>query len=352
MEISWAEPPFPPRPSGPLGEIEDVWGQSYPAVDSTGVPRGKVIICGPWPRPRFQDEESESKKSRESSDPTRESGRTADMTAFQIPNFASFPLMDLLSSLALSPFDLNRESGKSKTDSGTFSAARRERSRTLETPVTDSKIESTPQNDPRTDEELLVAYRTGETAAFAMLVERYRNDLIQFLQRFLGSRAAADDVFQDAFLQIHLSAESFDASRRFKPWLYTIAANKARDFHRKRRRRSAVSLSAPVGSADGRETTLVDLLDGDDQAIDTNLLDEERQRLVKQVVDDLPAHYREILLLSYFQKLSYNQISDTLQIPLGTVKSRLHSAVAHFADSWQDASTRHQRRRGEDENAA
>ena len=274
------------------------------------------------------------------------------MTALPLPNSGSPSLMELLASLAMSPFDLDRSIGKMKADSGTFSKETRERPRTLEAPVTEPTSETNHHDDPRTDEELLVAYRTGETAAFAMLVERYRNDLIQFLQRFLGSRAAADDVFQDAFLQIHLSAESFDASRRFKPWLYTIAANKARDFHRKRRRRAAVSLSAPVGSADGRETTLVDLLDGDDQAIDTNLLDEEKQRLVKQVVDDLPAHYREILLLSYFQKLSYNQISDTLQIPLGTVKSRLHSAVAHFADSWQDTTTRHQRRRGGDENAA
>ena len=56
---------------------------------------------------------------------------------------------------------------------------------------------------------------------------------------------------------------------------------------------------------------------------------------MKQVVDDLPPHYREILLLNYFQKLSYNQIADSLDIPLGTVKSRLHSAVACFADTWK-----------------
>ena len=211
--------------------------------------------------------------------------------------------------------------------------------------VTDPVTDSNPRSDARSDEELLVAYRTGEPKAFEVLVERYRNDLVQFLQRFLGSRAAADDVFQDAFLQVHLSADSFDASRRFKPWLYTIAANKARDFHRRRRRRSAVSLSAPVGSVDGRETTLVDLLGGDDTEIDAHLLGEEKQRMVKQVVDDLPPHYREILLLSYFQKLSYNQISDSLQIPLGTVKSRLHSAVAHFADAWRAETTREQRRR-------
>ncbi len=195
----------------------------------------------------------------------------------------------------------------------------------------------------RTDEELLVAYRNGEAAAFEDLVERYRNDLAQFLTRFLGSRASADDVFQDAFLQVHLSAESFDASRRFKPWLYTIAANKARDFHRRQKRRSAVSLSTPVGVADGRETSLVDLIADEQDAVESSLLESEQQSLVKDVVDSLPAHYREILLLSYFQRLSYNQIADSLQIPLGTVKSRLHAAVAHFSDSWRSAVSRHQR---------
>ncbi len=235
--------------------------------------------------------------------------------------------------------------GKDARDSGTF---RRPTGASARTPSETSEIVSEPTMPGRTDEELLVSYRDGEPAAFTALVERYRNDLVGFLQRFLGSRAAADDVFQDAFLQVHLSAESFDASRRFKPWLYTIAANKARDFHRRRRRRSAVSLSTPIGTQDGRETSLVDLLAGDGPEVDTGLLGEERQRLVKEVVDGLPPHYREILLLSYFQKLSYNQIADSLQIPLGTVKSRLHAAVAHFADSWRSVSERERRRRSDD----
>ena len=160
-------------------------------------------------------------------------------------------------------------SGKATRDSGTFRPPARA---SAGTECENPEIAIDPTMTGRTDEELLVAYRDGEASAFTALVERYRNDLVGFLQRFLGSRAAADDVFQDAFLQVHLSAESFDASRRFKPWLYTIAANKARDFHRRRRRRSAVSLSTPIGTQDGRETSLVDLLAGDDDEVDTGLL--------------------------------------------------------------------------------
>jgi RNA polymerase sigma factor (sigma-70 family) len=81
----------------------------------------------------------------------------------------------------------------------------------------------------RSDEELIVAHRSGDTAALRVLVERYSSELHGFLTRLVGTRAGADDVFQEAFLQVHLSADAFDSERRFKPWLYTIAANKGRE---------------------------------------------------------------------------------------------------------------------------
>jgi hypothetical protein len=81
----------------------------------------------------------------------------------------------------------------------------------------------------KTDEDLLSAYRLGDRTSFATLVERYQRELFHFLVRFLGDRAAAEDIFQEAFLQVHQSADQFDPQRRFRPWLFTIAANKARD---------------------------------------------------------------------------------------------------------------------------
>lgn len=202
---------------------------------------------------------------------------------------------------------------------------------------TDQEVLSASSSDGLTDEQLLVAYREGDRDAFVKLVERYRSDLMHFLVRFLGSRASAEDVFQEAFLQVHLSMDSFDAQRRFKPWLFTIAANKARDHHRRRKRREAVSLSTPIGQSEGRDAQIVDLLECETTEPDSGLLQEEREVMVKQIVDGMPAHYREILLLSYFQRLSYNQIADALNIPLGTVKSRLHASVANFAEAWKAA---------------
>ena len=190
----------------------------------------------------------------------------------------------------------------------------------------------------RTDEELLSAHIDGDSGAFEELMDRYKNNLLHFLIRFVGSTAAAEDVFQETFLQIHISAETFDPSRRFKPWLFTIAANKGRDWHRKHSKRTVLSLSQEIGG-EGEGTRFIDLMEADQELPDATLLDTEQKDSIRNAVEQLPDHLREILLLSYFQQMSYVQISESLHIPLGTVKSRLHAAVAAFSQAWQTANS-------------
>lgn len=192
----------------------------------------------------------------------------------------------------------------------------------------------------KTDEQLFEAYRGGELGALRTLIERYQDDLLRFLIRLTGDRQAAEDVFQETFLQVHLSQDTFDATRRFKPWLFTIAANKGRDLMRKRGRRHEVDLSAPVSGETGDSggdggQTFVDLMEVEIPLPGDPMLERERDDLVQRAVDRLPPALKEILLLAYFQRLSYAQIADELGIPLGTVKSRLHAAVAAFARQWQ-----------------
>lgn len=190
----------------------------------------------------------------------------------------------------------------------------------------------------QTDEQLLAAHRSGDSAAMPELINRYQGDLLRFLHRLTGDRAMAEDAFQEAFLQVHVSSGTFDMGRKFRPWLFTIAANKARDHLRKKGRRQELPLSAPVGGsgADGRQTTFVDLLQVDLPGPDDGLEREERDRLVQATLDSMPYRLREILLLAYFQRLSYAQIAEELGIPLGTVKSRLHASVAGFAKRWNE----------------
>ncbi len=194
-----------------------------------------------------------------------------------------------------------------------------------------------PSAQERTDEQLLLAYRQGDKPSFAQLMERYQRELFHFLVRFLGDRAAAEDVFQETFLQVHQSAEQFDTARRFRPWLFTIAANKARDLIRSQARRPANPLQASINPGDDESGEFMDLMSSAASLPDEAMQKAELQQLVQKTVHGMPDHLREILLLSYFHQFPYKQISDILEIPLGTVKSRLHAAVAHFADRWKSA---------------
>ena len=187
-----------------------------------------------------------------------------------------------------------------------------------------------------TDEQLLARHLEGDESAFRQLVERHHRELFQFVFRFTHSTAAADDVVQDTFLQLHLAGQTFDPSRRLKPWLFTIAANKARDHLRSRTRRRELPLDASVGGEDDTDQSFLSLL-GDGASEPSSELEEEEEReLVRKVVDQMPANLAEALILAYFHKFPYKDIAEMLDIPLGTVKSRLHAAVAHFGSRYND----------------
>lgn len=194
-------------------------------------------------------------------------------------------------------------------------------------------------NEPlaRTDEELVEDYLAGDVGALRAIIDRYHDPLFRFLFRLMGDRQSAEDVFQETFLQIHQSLDTFDPTRRFKPWLFTIAANKGRDALRKRNRRAAVSLSARTRDGlGGGGCALVDLLEVEIPGVESGLEAEEQSRMVQNAIETLSPRLREALLMAYFQKLSYQQLADALGVPLGTVKSRLHAAVAAFARAWQE----------------
>ena len=136
----------------------------------------------------------------------------------------------------------------------------------------------------------MLLYRQGQSWAFATLMERYQMELFHFLIRFTGSRAAAEDMFQEAFLQVHLSVDTFDVDKRFKPWLFTIAANKARDFLRRNNRRKAVALSAPINGSGDSGQSFTDLLQADLELPPEELQRQETRELVQHVVAQLPDH--------------------------------------------------------------
>ena len=185
------------------------------------------------------------------------------------------------------------------------------------------------------DAELLTRYTAGDEDAFRELVNRYRNSLYAFLRQFLNRQDLVEDVFQETFLQLFSSRASFDTSRPLRPWLFTIAANKAKDALRKWQRTSAVQIGTMADSQDLSFDDMLNTVTSDNTMPYEELQRNETAARVGQIVDEMPENLREILILVYFQRFSYKQMAEILGIPIGTVKSRLHTAVGRFAKEWK-----------------
>ncbi|MFQ5461555.1 MAG: RNA polymerase sigma factor [Phycisphaerae bacterium] len=187
------------------------------------------------------------------------------------------------------------------------------------------------------DEKLLADYVSGDEGSFELLVRRHARELYQFAIRFTGNSVAAEDVVQEALLQMHTSAEQFDPKRRLKPWLFTITANKARDYLRRRNRKRELPFDACVNQDDESGQRFLSLFSGNDEPPDLGLSLDEKRKAVKDVVESLAPKLRTVLVLSYYHRMPYRDIAEVLGLPLGTVKSRLHAAVAQFAALYEAA---------------
>jgi RNA polymerase sigma-70 factor (ECF subfamily) len=188
------------------------------------------------------------------------------------------------------------------------------------------------------DEELLLGYReSSESSLFQELVRRYERELYSYLRRYLGDAEMAEDAFQAAFLQVHLKCDQYEPGRAFRPWLYTIATNQAIDAQRRSRRHRMVSLdrSSP---RDGEDVgKLLDLLTSNEPTAPAQLNAAERSAWLHAAVDQLPEGLRDVVHLVYFQEMKYREAAEALDIPVGTVKSRMHAAVAKLNENWNQS---------------
>ena len=191
----------------------------------------------------------------------------------------------------------------------------------------------------KSDEELLLEHRLRRSRqAFEELVRRYERELYSYLRRYLSDDTMAEDVFQATFLQLYLKAEQFEEGRKVRPWLYTIATNQAIDAQRRNRRHKMVSLDRRGHSPEGQESvgSLLDLLTSREPEATDNLETDERRQWVQQAIAQLPDPLREAVLLVYYQGLKYREAAAVLDIPVGTVKSRMHAAILKLNEAWTD----------------
>jgi RNA polymerase sigma-70 factor (ECF subfamily) len=202
------------------------------------------------------------------------------------------------------------------------------------------KTHTVPRNRPRkvnqpSDEHLLLEYRrTGDRDLFACLVKRYEHELFSFLHRYTSDAEMAEDAFQTTFLQVHLKCSQFEDGRRFRPWLYAIATNQAIDAQRRNRRHRAASLDRMSNSDDNPGSLMDSLVSHEPDPTETFDI-KEGQAWVRRELAALPDHLRSVIALVYFQGMKYREAAEVLNVPVGTVKSRLHAGIARLNEAWQ-----------------
>jgi len=171
-----------------------------------------------------------------------------------------------------------------------------------------------------------------------VLVRRYEGELFGYLRRYLGDASLADDVFQNTFLQLFTKIGKYEEGRPVRPWLYTIATHQAIDALRRQGRHPTISLDMEREESSQKDyPQLLSVLEDPTLGPADQVQGEERRQIVRAGVDRLPNALRQVVLLAYYQGLKYKDVADILGIPVGTVKSRLHTALVKLQEAWSSS---------------
>jgi RNA polymerase sigma-70 factor (ECF subfamily) len=176
-----------------------------------------------------------------------------------------------------------------------------------------------------TDNELMLRVRDGDVVKLGILFERYNVKLYNFLVRLTNRPDVSEDLVQDVFLRIMRYGHSFRGEAPFTVWMYQLARNAATDHFRKWRRETPLPESAA-------ETPDKDPLPAD------SLEQKERAELIKKALALLPVEKREVLILSRYQDLKYEEIGEIFGCPVGTVKAKVHRALKELKREYQKLS--------------
>jgi len=174
------------------------------------------------------------------------------------------------------------------------------------------------------DHALIEATKQGDEAAFAEIVNRYRNPITNFLYRFLNDYEEAVDLAQETFVRVYFAIERYHTDYAFSTYIYRIATNLAISEIRKRKRRQLLSLTGLFQNEDESETEFQ--LPDEKSLPDEDLIEDERNRTIARAIAALPDKYRAPIILREIEDKSYEEIAQILNLGLGTTKSRISRA--------------------------
>lgn len=169
-------------------------------------------------------------------------------------------------------------------------------------------------------DEQLAQKVSDDEAAFYELMSRYENKLFRYIMRTVKvNQQTAEDILQDTFIKAYRYINSFDPSLKFSSWIYRIAHNESISYWRKNQKN--VDFVSIDKEENGLANTLVRY-----ESTDSEVLEKERQEIISEAIGQLPEKYRDVLVLRYLEQKDYEEISDVLQKPIGTVSALIHRA--------------------------
>lgn len=178
------------------------------------------------------------------------------------------------------------------------------------------------EHDQLDDAQLVTRAQKGDRAAFGALVERYQERVLNLCYRRLNDRDLALDASQEAFLKAYRALPRFRAESRFYTWLFRIAINEATTIYRSRARRRAGSLDAETGEGE----RIPEPAAGEGFDPEADALQGDERAVLMRAISELDDEQSQVVILRDVEQLSYQEVADVLEIPLGSVKSRLHRA--------------------------
>lgn len=171
------------------------------------------------------------------------------------------------------------------------------------------------------DDQLIISAKSGDQKAFKALTEKYQKPLYFHILKMVKNNEQVEDLVQESFIKAFKNLESYNTDYAFSTWLYRITTNHTIDYLRKRRIQ-ATSLNSPLKTKDGEMEIEIE----GRERTDREIIRKERRQIINSAIDNLPEKYQVVIRMRHLEELSYQEISDKLDLPLGTVKAHIFRA--------------------------
>lgn len=171
------------------------------------------------------------------------------------------------------------------------------------------------------DDEFVLNAKKGDQRAFAKLMDKYQKPLYYHVLKMVKNHEQVEDLVQEAFMKAFNNLDSYNTNYAFSTWLYRITTNHTIDYLRKKKLKTT-SIDEPVKTKDGE----MEIQISDKAETDRNIIKKERRLIIHEAIKNLPEKYRKVIEMRHLDELSYQEISEQLDLPLGTVKAHIFRA--------------------------